>query len=107
MLCSSQPIREFARAPARIFVWRQSLRVGVRADGPDSYGKSESLRGARGGPDRRRAPAAQRSRQHLERAHGVLVRDGGFESEAHRADVNDPVYLERMEMVDATYRSLG
>lgn len=36
----------------------------------------------------------------LERAHGVLVRDGGLESEAHRAEVNDPVYLERMEMVN-------
>lgn len=36
----------------------------------------------------------------LERAHGVLVRDGGLESEAHRADVNDPVYLERMEMAN-------
>lgn len=36
----------------------------------------------------------------LERAHGVLVRDGGLESEAHRADVNNPVYLERMEMVN-------
>lgn len=35
-----------------------------------------------------------------ERAHGVPVRDGGLESEAHRTDVNDPVYLERMEMVD-------
>ena len=37
----------------------------------------------------------------------MLVRDGGLENEAHRADVSDPVYLERMEMVDATYRSLG
>lgn len=36
----------------------------------------------------------------LERAHNALVRDGGLESEAHRADVNDPVYLERMEMVN-------
>lgn len=36
----------------------------------------------------------------LERAHGALVRDGGLESKAHRADVNDPVYLERMEMVN-------
>ena len=25
--------------------------------------------------------------------------DGGLESEAHRTDINDPVYLERMEMV--------
>lgn len=100
MLCSPQPNREFARAPTRIFVWRQSLRVGVRADGTDLYGKSESLRGARGGPDRRRVPAARRSRQYLKRAHGVLVRDGGLESETHGADVNDPVYLERMEMVN-------
>ena len=30
----------------------------------------------------------------------MLVRDGGLESEAHRADVNDLVYLERMEMVN-------
>ena len=36
----------------------------------------------------------------LERAHGALVRDGGLESKAHRADANDPVYLERMEMVN-------
>ena len=34
-----------------------------------------------------------------ERAHNALVRDGGLEIEAHRANVNDPVYLERMEMV--------
>ena len=26
-----------------------------------------------------------------ERAHGVLVRDGGHENEVHRADVSDPV----------------
>lgn len=36
----------------------------------------------------------------LERAHNALVRDGGLEIEAHRADVNGPVYLERMEMVN-------
>lgn len=36
----------------------------------------------------------------LERAHGVLVREDGFGSGAHRADVNDPVYLELMEMVN-------
>lgn len=35
-----------------------------------------------------------------EREHGVLVRDCGLESEAHRADVSDPVYLGRMEMVN-------
>lgn len=39
----------------------------------------------------------------LERAHGVLVRDGGLDSEAHRADVNDLVYLKRMEMVNDLY----
>lgn len=61
MLCSSQPNRVFARAPTRIFVWRQSLQVGARADGTDPYGKSEPLRGARGGLDRRRVPAAQRA----------------------------------------------
>ena len=49
MLCSSSPNREFTRAPIRIFVWRQSLRVGVRADETDLYGKSEPLRGTRGG----------------------------------------------------------
>lgn len=63
MLCSSQPNREFARAPTRFFVWRQSLRVDVRMDGTDQYGKREPLLGARGGPDRRRIPAAQRSRR--------------------------------------------
>ena len=36
----------------------------------------------------------------LERAHDVLVREGGLEGEAYRADVSDPVYLERMEMVN-------
>ena len=32
--------------------------------------------------------------------HGALVRGGGLESEAHRADANGPVYLERVEMVN-------
>ena len=36
----------------------------------------------------------------LERAHGVPVREGGLESETHRANVNDPVHLELMEMVN-------
>ena len=36
----------------------------------------------------------------LEKAHYALVRDGGLKSEAHRADVNDPVCLERMETVN-------
>lgn len=63
MPCSSQPNREFARALARIFVWRQSLRVGARADGTDPYGKSEPLQGARGVPRRRGVPAAQESRR--------------------------------------------
>lgn len=36
----------------------------------------------------------------LERAHGVRVRKGDLDSEARRADVNDPVYLERMEIVN-------
>lgn len=44
MLCSSQPNREFALALILIIVWRQSLRVGVRADGADLYGKGEFLR---------------------------------------------------------------
>ena len=39
----------------------------------------------------------------LERAHNALVRDGGLESEARRADVNDPVSLERMEMANDLY----
>lgn len=63
MPCSSQPNREFARALARIFVWRQSLRVGARADGTDPNGKSEPLQGARGVPRRRGVPAAQESRR--------------------------------------------
>lgn len=33
-------------------------------------------------------------------AHGALARDGGVESEAHGANVNDPVRLERMEIVN-------
>lgn len=36
----------------------------------------------------------------LEKAHNALVSDVGLESEAHRADANDPVYLERMEMAN-------
>lgn len=35
-----------------------------------------------------------------ERAHGALIRESGCAEEAHRADVNDPVYLERMAMVN-------
>ena len=46
----------------RIFVWRQSLRVGVRADGTVLYGKSEPLRGARVGTNRRRDLATQKGR---------------------------------------------
>lgn len=42
----------------------------------------------------------------FERARGVLVRDGGLESEARRADDNDPVYLERLEMVNDLYSHL-
>ena len=42
----------------------------------------------------------------FERARGVLVRDGGLESEARRADDNDPVYLERLEMVNDLYSRL-
>lgn len=36
----------------------------------------------------------------LEWAHDGLVRDRGLESGAHRAGVNVPIYLERMEMVN-------
>lgn len=36
----------------------------------------------------------------LEKAHNALVGDGRLGSEAHRADANDPVYLERMEMAN-------
>lgn len=35
-----------------------------------------------------------------ERAHGALIRESGCAEKAHRADVNDPVYLERMSMVN-------
>lgn len=35
----------------------------------------------------------------LKHDHGMLIRYGGLESEARIADVNDPVYLERMEIV--------
>lgn len=42
----------------------------------------------------------------LERAHGVLVREGSLDSEAQRADVNDPVYLEPMETVNGPYSRL-
>ena len=38
--------------------------------------------------------------QDPERTHNALVRDGGLESEVHRVNVNDPVYLERMEMTN-------
>lgn len=41
--------------------------------------------------------------QDLERARDVLVRDDGLESEARRADVNGPVHLERLEMVNDLY----
>lgn len=34
----------------------------------------------------------------LERACNALVKNDGLDSEAYSADVNDPVYLERMEM---------
>ena len=43
--------REFDLAPSLIIVWRQSLRVGVRADGTDPYGNSEPLQSARGRPN--------------------------------------------------------
>lgn len=33
-------------------------------------------------------------------AHGALARDDGVKSEAHRANVNDPVRLERTEIVN-------
>lgn len=36
----------------------------------------------------------------LERAHNASVRDGELESEAHGAEVNDPVCLERIEMAN-------
>ncbi len=36
----------------------------------------------------------------LERAHDTLVRERGLESKAHRAHANDPVNLDRMEMVN-------
>lgn len=73
ILCLSEPNSEFARVPTRIFVWRQSLRAGVQADGTDPYGKGKPLRGARGRPPRRRVPAALRSRR----------RDSSLRREAH------------------------
>lgn len=56
----------------------------------ESHGRQDSGRIAPGSPHI----------NDLERAHCVLVREGGLGSEAHRADVNDPVYLELMEMVN-------
>lgn len=38
----------------------------------------------------------------LERAHNALVKNDGLDSEAYSADVNDPVYLERMKMANDT-----
>lgn len=35
-----------------------------------------------------------------ERAHGALIRESGCADEAHRADPSDPVYIERMAMVN-------
>ena len=36
----------------------------------------------------------------LERAHNALVKNDGLDSEVYSADVNDPVYLERMKMAN-------
>lgn len=36
-----------------------------------------------------------------EKAHNALLRESGCESEAHKADVRDPVYLERMQMINS------
>ncbi len=38
-----------------------------------------------------------------ERANGALVREGGLVDEPHKADINDPVCLERMEIVNDLY----
>lgn len=39
MSCVCQPNREFTHASTQIYVWRQSIRVGARADGTDLYRK--------------------------------------------------------------------
>ena len=62
------------------------------------HGKSSSARVRRAMGDRI-APESPLIHD-LERAHGVLVGDCRLESEAHRFDVNDPVYQERMEIVN-------
>ena len=45
VLSSSQPNREFARAPTRLFVWRQSRQVGDRPDGLCAMGRANPYRG--------------------------------------------------------------
>lgn len=73
MVFSSQPNVEFARAPTRIYVWRHSLRVGVRADGKNRHGNREPLLGARRRAVRRRprAPARRRQGAHAPRGGGI------------------------------------
>lgn len=75
-----------------IDVHKNSVAVVCGHDKPNSACVREAMGG-------RIAPGALLTHD-LERAHNALVRDGGLESKACRADVNDPVYLERMEMVN-------
>ena len=39
-----------------------------------------------------------------EKAHNGMIRDAGCESESYKADVRDPVYLERMALVNTSAR---
>lgn len=75
MVSSSQPSIEFARAPTRIYAWRHSLRVGVRADGKTRHETPEPLLGARRRPVRRRARAPARRRRREEAPGGGRLRD--------------------------------
>lgn len=75
MVSSSQPSIEFARAPTRIYVWRHSPRVGVRADGKTRHETPEPLLGARRRPVRRRARAPARRRRREEAPGGGRLRD--------------------------------
>lgn len=64
----------------------------------DGHGKPSSAR-TRNAMSGRIAPGSLLIHD-LERAHGAQVKDGEPESGAHRTDENDPVYLERMEMMN-------
>lgn len=89
-------------------LYRQKLRICVAVEIHKNliviacnHGKPSSVRVRRpmGGKIVTGSPLIQ----DLERAYGVLARDGGPESEARSADANGPVYLERLEMEDDLY----